>query len=109
MLTGCSYRAFMVGQMTPILETSATAIFQESDLKIAEQSLASNLKLIEGLLQNDPQNERLLLLAAQGWSGYALGFAEDEEPERARMFYLRAKVYARKSLEIQHPFPAFLL
>jgi hypothetical protein len=106
-VAGCSYRSFVISQITPVLETSATAIYQESDLKVAEQALASNLKLVEGLLQNDRDNERLLLLAAQGWAGYALGFAEDDNADRAKIFYLRARNYARANLAIDHPLPEF--
>jgi len=84
--------------MEPILLESSAALFEESDLKLAEQALASNLKLLEGLLKNDPGNEQLLLLAAQGYSGYALGFVEDEDPDRAKVFYKRARDYALEVL-----------
>jgi TRAP transporter T-component len=76
--------------MVPVFETSMDAFYEESDLQIAEQAIASNLKLLEGLLKNDPENEELLLLLAQGYSGYALGFVEDENPQRAKIFYERA-------------------
>jgi len=77
---------------------SSEALYEEDDLQLAEQALAANLKLIEGLLKNDPVNESLLLMAAQGYAGYALGFIEDENPERARVFYLRARDYAMREL-----------
>jgi len=94
----CSPSALVIRQMTPILENSTQALYEESDLQIAEQALASNLKLLEGLLKSDPENRELLLLLAQGYAGYALGFAEDEEPERAKQFYLRARDYGFKVL-----------
>lgn len=97
-ILSCSPSAFVLRQMTPVLENSAEALYEESDLEIAEQALASNLKLLEGLLKSDPQNKELLLLLAQGWSGYALGFAEDENPRRAKEFYLRARDYALRVL-----------
>lgn len=89
----CSFNKLVVGQMTPVLEKSAEALYEESDLQLAEQALASNLKLLEGLLKNDPQNEELNLLLAQGYAGYALGFVEDEDPQRAALFYDRAYKY----------------
>lgn len=98
-LFSCNPSALVIRQMTPVFEKSAQALYEESDLQIAEQALASNLKLIEGILKNDPQNEDLLLLLAQGYAGYALGFAEDDEPQRAKLFYLRARDYALKILE----------
>ena len=100
----CSPSAFVLRQMTPVLENSAQALYEESDLQIAEQALVSNLKLLEGLLKSDPQNKELLLLLAQGWSGYALGFAEDEDPQRAKLFYLRARDYALRVLNQKEGF-----
>ncbi len=94
----CSPTTFVIRQMGPVLDKSAQALYEEDDLRIAEQALASNLKLIEGLLKNDPENEELLLLAAQGYAGYALGFAEDQNPQRARRLYLRARNYALRIL-----------
>lgn len=96
--SACSMNKIVIGQMEPILQQSSAALYEETDLQLAEQALAGNLKLIEGLLKNDPQNEQLLLLLAQGYSGYAMGFVEDYDPERAKMFYLRARDYALQVL-----------
>ena len=56
---GCSINKLVIHQMEPILEQSSAALYEESDLELAEQALASNLKLVEGILKNDPQNEQL--------------------------------------------------
>jgi tetratricopeptide (TPR) repeat protein len=90
--------------MEPILQQSSAALYEESDLQLAEQALAGNLKLVEGLLKNDPQNEELLLLLAQGYAGYAMGFVEDIDPERGKIFYLRAREYAMKVLRKDQAF-----
>lgn len=92
-LSACSINRIAVRRLTPVLQNSADAVYEETDLKIAEQALASNLKLLEGLLKTDPGNEELLLLTVKGFAGYALGFAEDEEPGRARELYKRAQRY----------------
>jgi hypothetical protein len=97
-MTSCSMRSFVVSQMTPVFKTSIDAFYEETDLKIAEQALASNLKLLEGFLKNDPENEELLLLLAQGYAGYALGFVEDEDPKRAKIFYQRAFNFGQRAL-----------
>lgn len=94
----CSMNTLIIRQMTPILQNSALAIYEENDLDLAEKALASDLKLIDGLLKSDPHNEQLLLLAAQGYAGYALSFLEDEYPARAKNLYLRARDYALKVL-----------
>lgn len=90
--------------MEPILQQSSNALYEESDMQLAEQALAANLKLVEGLLKNDPKNEELLLLLAQGYAGYALGFVEDIDPERAKLFYLRARDYALRVLRKDQAF-----
>ncbi|HID40327.1 MAG TPA: hypothetical protein EYP36_12550 [Calditrichaeota bacterium] len=100
-VSSCSMQSIVIRQMEPIFQNSADALFAESDYELAKQALPANLKLIEGLLQSDPDNERLLLLAAQGYAGYAMGFLEDTEPRRARAIYLRARNYALRALSNQ--------
>jgi tetratricopeptide (TPR) repeat protein len=79
---------------------------EESDLQLAHEALGSNLKLIEALIKGDPQNQKLLLLAAQGYNAYALAFAEDDSVERARLFYLRAREYSLRILNQNDRFRA---
>lgn len=82
--------------MSGMLENSMAALYEESDLILAEQAIASDLKLLEGLIKSDPENEKFLLLACQGFGSYALGFVEDTDPDRARAFYLRGRDYGLK-------------
>lgn len=105
LLNSCSLNSFVVGQMAPVFKVSSEALYEETDLELAEQAIAANLKLLEGLLKNDPQNEELLLLLAQGYAGYALGFIEDKDPKRAGRFYDRAFQFAQRALfETKHDF-----
>jgi tetratricopeptide (TPR) repeat protein len=87
-----------------IVDYGLEAISEESDLQLAEQSIASDLELLEGLLKGDPGNEHFMLMAARGYASYALGFAEDESPERARMLYLRARNYGLQILSQREEF-----
>jgi len=84
--------------MSGILDNSMAALYEETDLVLAEKALASDLKLLEGLIKTDPQNEKLLLMASQGFGAYALGFVDDDNPERAKSLYLRGKIYGLKIL-----------
>jgi tetratricopeptide (TPR) repeat protein len=84
--------------MGGIMDYGLEAFNEEGDLKLAEGALGSNLKLVEALIKGDPQNTKLLLMAAQGFNAYALAFAEDDSIERARMFYLRGRDYAMRVL-----------
>jgi hypothetical protein len=98
LLEGC-LQALAVRSMGDIMNYGFEAFNEESDLQVAQEALASNLKLVEALIKADPGNEQFLLFAAQGYNAYGLGFAEDDSVERARVFYLRAKGYGLQILE----------
>jgi tetratricopeptide (TPR) repeat protein len=104
-LSSCSLQKLAISQMEPIFDNSAEALFEESDYELAGQALPGSLKLIEGLIKSDPENERLLLLAAQGYAGYALGYLEDQSPQRAKNIYLKARDFALRLLRKD---PAFI-
>ncbi len=78
-----------------------SAFFEECDLELAEASLPSQLKLMEGLLNNDPENSRILTALCMGFTGYAMLFVEEENPERASELYLRAKIYGLQAMGIE--------
>jgi tetratricopeptide (TPR) repeat protein len=98
LLTGCSMQRLAVRSTQGILERGLEVMYEEDDLPLAEQAVASNLKLIEALVRSDPNNKKLLLMASQGYSSYALGFVEDSDPERARKFYARGRDYGLRIL-----------
>jgi hypothetical protein len=81
-----------------IVDDGFEGFTEEADLEFARDALPGNLKLIDVLLKSEPDNERLLRLASQGYNSYALAFLEDAEPERARAFYLRGRDHALKIL-----------
>ena len=97
LLQGC-VQTLAIRTMGGILDYGLEAFNEEGDLRLAESGLGSNLKLVEALIKGDPENADLLLMASQGFSAYALGFAEDDSVERARMFYLRGKDYGMRAL-----------
>jgi tetratricopeptide (TPR) repeat protein len=76
----------------------AATIFEECDPELAKASIPPNLKLLEGLLKNDPENPKILTTLSMGFAGYALLFVESEDPERASALYLRALEYATRAL-----------
>lgn len=97
LFVGCVQRIAM-GTLGGILDNGFTVLNEEQDLGIAEQSIASNLKLLEAIMKSEPDNEHLLLLASMGYSSFALGFVEDDSIQRARIFYLRGKDYGLRIL-----------
>ena len=76
----------------------AASIFEECDPELAKASIPPNLKLLEGLLKNDPENRKILTTLSMGFAGYALLFVESEDPERASMIYSRALGYGIRAL-----------
>ncbi len=103
-IQSCSINKFVIRQTGTILDYSVIALYEETDLTLAEQALASDIKLMEGLIKGDPENDHLLLLTSKAFSGYTLGFVEDEEPERAKALYLRAKEYGLQVLRMDDTF-----
>ena len=84
--------------MADIMDYGFEAYYQETDLEFAREGMAGNMKLLEAMIKGDPGNDHLLLLASQGYSAYALAFAEDDSIERARTFYLRGRDYGLRIL-----------
>jgi tetratricopeptide (TPR) repeat protein len=91
-------------QLSPSLIPNLTlAFFEECDLELARHSLPADLKLMEGLLKNDPENRQILTSLCMGFTGYAMLFVEDSDPERASQLYLRARAYGLRSLGLNPP------
>lgn len=101
---GCSLNRMVVRSTQGILENSLRALYEEEDIPLAEIAAASDLKLLEGLIKADPENADLLVLAAQGFTGYALAFVEDSDPERAKRFYHRGRDYGLRALQLRGHF-----
>ena len=95
---GCTRLAMPVA--SSMIPGFTSAFFEECDLELAEASLPSQLKLMEGLLNNDPGNSKILTALCMGFTGYAMLFVEDENPERASELYQRAKIYGLTAMGI---------
>ena len=93
---GCMRFAF---KWTPSLFPNLTAsFFEECDADLAERSIPSSLKLLEGLLKGDPHNRAILTALSMGFCGYSMLFVEDESPQRASGLYSRARDYGIRAL-----------
>ncbi|GAB4296773.1 MAG: hypothetical protein Kow0090_11920 [Myxococcota bacterium] len=122
-VSGCSMKKMAVRSTAEIIEDGMSAFNDEEDVELARAASASNLKLIEGLIRSDPENEKLLLAAAEGFCGFAFGFFEmdmeryfnvedelyDKTRARAKIFYKRGLKYALKVIEDEYPeFPSLI-
>ena len=88
----------------------------EDDPELVRQALPFGLKTLEGLLAQSPEDERLLLAAASGFTQYAYAFVQqdaellaEKDPAaakeglaRARRLYRRARDYGLRGLEARH-------
>jgi hypothetical protein len=100
---GCSIQTMAVRATGGIVDNGFDVLMAEEDLILARTAIESNLKLLEALIESDPGNSELILLAAQGYVSYALAFADDRDnPARAKMLYERGRNYANRWLIEKH-------
>jgi hypothetical protein len=100
MLGACSVGQMVARSSLPVVESGGIAMNRETDLELARAAIPANLKLVEGLIQELPDNSGLRLQAAQGFYGYAYGFVEDEDGARAGKLYERGLRHALKALAL---------
>lgn len=119
----CSSRKLMVREFVRMVDNGSPAIEQEDDLLLLAQAMPPNIKLMETLLVNDPNNPDLLLILSKLYGGYAFAILESEleahkynrpsvtgvciPPDQlddavARYFKAGAE-YALRSLECRYP------
>jgi len=98
-MTGCARLALIAAPS--LIPDMTQAFFEECDLELAERSLPAQLKLLEGLLKNTPGQRQLLTALCTGYTGYAMLFVEEEDPERASALYLRARAYGLEAIGIE--------
>ena len=98
LLSACSMGQMVVRGSQTILDSGIESMNRETDLQLARDAMPANLKLIEGMLIEDPNNSELRLFAAEGFYGYSFGFIEAEDIDRARLLYRRCYTHARKAL-----------
>ncbi len=97
-LNACSMGQMVARSSLSILDSGNIAMNRETDLELARAAIPANLKLVEGLILELPDNAELRLQAAQGFYGYAYGFIEDEDSRRASGLYRRALEHALHAL-----------
>lgn len=106
------FRTMRLASVASILEDVAKASAKSSEVEIVMEGSAAYILLIDGLLEEVPENRDLLVAAAQAYSSYAAAFVEGNDPDRARRLYLRARDYALRALShrkgfIRHVFEPY--
>jgi hypothetical protein len=101
MLSACSMDKMLVRASVPIIEGGVEALNRETDLKLAEDSIPTNIEMLEGMIGIDPENVTLRTYAAQGYYGLSYGFNEDRSPARALKFYKRGMNHGIIALKLK--------
>ena len=96
-LPGC---ASLVSSATArMADNISVAILNQDDPATVRDGAPAYLLMIDGLIEGEPENTRLLLAGARLYGSYASAFAEDEE--RAQRLANKALVYARRAMCLQ--------
>ena len=123
MLTACSTRKMTVRAVSDVMANGVAAFEEDDDLDLIEQALPANIKLLEALLESDPQNRQLLVLLARLYASYSFAFVDgrieaaeltDLPPDtaglsvakmkkRAVRYYRKGNEYALRAIEIRPP------
>ena len=98
-LSGCAGAALHV--VSSLVPDMSRVFFEECDLQLARQSIPAQLKLMEGLVRQAPDNRDFLTALSTGFAGYAMLFVEDENPERASRLYRRALNYGLQAMDLE--------
>jgi hypothetical protein len=99
LLISCATSKTMtVAATASLLEDVAQATYKQSDLDLVRRGMPAYLMLIDGMVEALPDNERLLISAAQLYAAYASAFIQDEDKEYAAALYARARGYALGAL-----------
>ncbi len=122
-LPGCSLQKLAVDRLGNALAESSSVYATDEDPDLVGAALPFGLKTIEGLLQQSPHNQKLLLAATSGFTQYAYAFVQTEADfiedtdimralylrERAQRLYRRAMGYGIRGLaEVQPGFADLL-
>jgi len=116
-LGGCSIRRTAVNKLGDALANTGSNFAADDDPELVGQAIPFGLKTMEGLLEEAPKHEGLLLATASGFVQYAYGWVQMEADvveakdlaratelrERARKLYLRARNYGMRGLEVDFP------
>jgi hypothetical protein len=91
-------KTMTVGATASLLEDVAKSAYRQSDLRLIREGMPAYLMLIDGMVEALPDNEQLLINAAQAYASFASAFILEEDQDYARVLYAKAKDYALSAL-----------
>ena len=102
---GCGYARSRLAES--LMADVAAATAKHDDVTLVSQAVPTFLLLLEGMIEDDPDNRRLLTEAAKGYTSYGV-LVEAEDPERARRIYRRAMEFGRRAMVRNHSAAALM-
>lgn len=116
-LTSCSIRSIAIKSVADGLSSGSNIFASDNDPELVRDAIPFGLKMYESLLEKTPRHKDLLLTTARGFTQYAYAFVQFEADlkedsdlamaialrKRAQSLYLRARDYAARGLEVDHP------
>lgn len=97
---GCALNKKMtVVGAASLVEDVGKAAAKQSELRVIREGMPAYLMLLDGMVEGWPDNERLLLAAAQAYASFASAFVGAEDAAFRDPLLLRAKTYALQALE----------
>jgi len=88
-----------IGAAATLLEGVARSSYKQPDLRMIQEGMPAYLMLMDGMIELWPDNEQLLIAAAQSYSSFASAFVEDQDKEYAKLLFAKGRQYAFRSLE----------
>ena len=103
--SGCGYARSRLAES--LMADVAAATAKHDDVTLVSQAVPTFLLLLEGMIEDDPDNPGLRTEAAKGYTSYGV-LVEAEDPERARRVYRRAMDHGRRAMMRNDRAAAFL-
>jgi hypothetical protein len=91
-----------------MLEDVGRASAKQTDPSIVRQGTPAYLMLLDGLIEANPREKRLLLAGAEAYCSYASAFPDPDNPHVTRALHLKGKDYALRAMPRESEFRAVL-
>lgn len=117
LIIGCSPKRLLLKQFDGVFDSIEYVYLTDDDPQLVKEAFPFNLKIIEILLNQDPDNREMLLTALSSFTMYSYGFLmEDAERlsledykagkelyDRANKLFKRALQYGLRGIELKYP------
>ncbi|MEE8340776.1 MAG: TRAP transporter TatT component family protein [Candidatus Neomarinimicrobiota bacterium] len=116
-IIGCSPKKILMNQFDGVFDSIEYVYLTDDDPQLVKEAFPFNLKIIEILLDQSPDDRDLLLTALSSFTMYAYGFimedaeklslidynAGNEEYDRANKLFKRALRYGYHGMQLKYP------